>query len=209
MASNANTNAWNETAFVTITAAAGSDVEFCSLTESIDIDSGERPIETFPVLCGGRIFRLNPEGETTVSLKAYPTEAGTDTGTTGAGFYDLFFDSVTTATGLVSADNTLGTRKKFRVAILWTNSTSATSAVGVLGSPANAGMRWVGRNGYLTKVTPSFAAGETLSYDVTFVFPARQKTQTTANIKVESIDGVGTATLTALTSYTAVETSGF
>lgn len=206
----ARPESWNETAYVTITAQSGGDVDFCSVTETIDIDEGERPIDTVKTLCGGRIVRSTPQEDTTVTFKAYPVQAGTVSGTTGYGFYDLFYESVTTATGSVIVDNAKsGARSKYRVAILWTDDDTSNSASRAVVSPTYAGKRWTGRNGYITKVKPSYeSGGEPLSYDVTFVIPARQSDGSTANIQVESVDGVGTATMTALTSYTT-DTSGF
>lgn len=201
-------DSWTEIAYVTITEQAGTDVDFCSISESIDIDEGERPLETTYTLCGGKIVRLMPQEDTTVTLTAYPVEAGS-TGTVGKGFHDMFYDSVTESatTGEIVVDNTAGTRKKYRLAILWTDDTSSTSAVRQVASPANAALRWTARNGYVTQVVPSFEANGMLTYDVTFTFPSRLS-DGTANIQVESIDGVGTGTMATLSTYTN-DTNGF
>jgi len=200
---------WSEIAYVTITPMSGTDMNFCALTETIDIDEGERPIETTPTLCGGKIIRSLPQEDTTVTLKVYPVQAGTVSGSTGYGFYDLFYESVTTATGSVTVDNaTSGSRSKYRIAILWTDSSASTSAVRSITSPTNAAKRWTGRNGYITKITPSFESTGQLSYDVVFTIPAKQADGTGGNIQIESVDGVGTATMGTLTSYTTT-TDGF
>ena len=200
---------WNEIAYITITPQAGTDLDFCAMSESIDIDEGERGVETIKTLCGGRLIRSLPQEDTTITVKAYPVQAGTVTGSTGYGFYDLFYESVTTATGSVVVDNaTAGSRTKYRIAVLWTDDNTANTAPRAVVSPTYAALRWTGRNGYITKVVPSFSSEDKLSYDITMVIPAKQSGGTTGNIQIESVDGVGTATMTALTSYT-VDTDGF
>jgi len=205
----ARPESWSEIAYVTITELNGVDRDFCAMTETIDIDEGERPIETTHTMCGGKIVRTLPQEDTTVTMTVYPVQAGTVTGSTGYGFYDLFYDSVTTATGSVSVDNSRGTRKRYRIAVLWTDDNTSNSGVRAVSSPTYAAKRWTGRNGYITKITPSFEAGAgQLSYDVTFMIPARQADGSTANIQIESVDGVGSATMAALSSYTTT-TDGF
>ena len=202
---------WTEVAYVTITEQSGVDVDFCSISESVNIDEGERPVETNYTLCGGKIVRTMVQGDTTVTMKAYPTQAGTaGTGTVGKGFHDMFYDSVTESatTGQIEVINERTTRKKFRLAVLWTNDTSSNSAVRQVVSPTYAALRWTGRNGYITKVAPSFEANGQLAFDVTFLFPSNQSGGA-ANIQVESISGGGTtATMATLSSYTS-DTSGF
>ena len=199
---------WTEVAYVTITAQSASDVNFCSITESINIDEGERPVETNYTLCGDKIIRTMVQGDTTVTMKAYPTEAGS-TATVGHGFHDMFYDSVveSATTGAITVTNTKGTRKKFRLSVLWTNDSSSNSALRQVASPAYAALRWTGRNGYITKVAPSFEANGQLAFDVTFLIPSNQA-DGTANIQVESVDGSGTGTMATLSSYTT-DTSGF
>jgi hypothetical protein len=203
---------WTEVAYVTITAQSGTDVDFCSISESINIDEGERPVETNYTLCGGKIIRTMVQGDTTVTLKAYPTQAGTPgTATVGKGFHDMFYDSAVTdsvTTGQIEVNNTRGTRKKFRLSVLWTNDSSSNSALRQVVSPTYAALRWTGRNGYITKIAPSFEANGQLAFDVTFLFPSNQA-DGTCNIQVESISGEdATATMTTLSSYTS-DTSGF
>jgi hypothetical protein len=205
----ARAESFSEIAYVTITQQGGTDLDFCALTETIDIDEGERPLESTSTLCGGKIVRSLSQEDTTVTMKVYPVQAGTVSGSTGYGFYDLFYESVTTATGSVIVDNaSAGSRNKYRVAILWTDDSSSNTAPRQVVSPTYAAKRWTGRNGYLSKITPSFESTGQLSYDVVFTIPARQPDGTTANIQIESVDGVGTATMTALTSYTA-DNDGF
>ena len=210
---------WKEIAYVSITKQNASPYtyHFCALSESIDIDEGERGIETVKTLCGGRIVRSLPQEDTTITMKLYPQQAGVVPGGTtdsaARGIHDLFYESVSTSsatTGEIVVNNaSSGSRNKYRIAVLWTDLAIADGdATGEVDSPANAGLRWVGRNGYITKIAQTFSSDGQLAYDVTFVVPARQANGTTANIQVESVDGVATGTMTALVAYTA-DDSGF
>ena len=78
MAADPIEDAWMEEALVAISIIDGSDVQFAALTETIDFDVGEKDIEGIPLVNGGRVTKWNPEGDTTVTLEAYPLQAGTD-----------------------------------------------------------------------------------------------------------------------------------
>jgi hypothetical protein len=204
---------WSEIAYITLTdqATTPTDLNFCALSESIEIDEGERPLETNYTLCGGKIIRSMPQDDTTITVKAYPIEAGND-GAAGAeavgkGFWDMFYDSITTASGSVKVDNTTTTRKKYRCAVLWTSDTSSVNATRQIASPTYACLRWVGRNGYITKLAPSFEANGQLTVDMTMKIPSKQA-DGTANIQIDSLNGVDTATMVTLTSYVS-DTTGF
>jgi len=206
-------DSWSEIAYITLTDqdATPTDLNFCALSESINIDEGERPVETNYTLCGGKIIRTMPQDDTTITVKAYPIEAGNDGAAgaeaTGKGFWDMFYDSITTAAGSVKVENTSGTRKKYRIAVLWSSDTSSNNATRQIASPAYACLRWVGRNGYITKLAPSFEANGQLTVDMTMMIPSKQA-DGTANLHIESLNGVDTATLVTLTSYTG-DTAGF
>jgi len=190
-----NPDAWLETALVAISAQGGSNVQFASLTETIDIDTGEKQFDVITNVGGGRIAKWTPETETTITLEAYPLEAGTDTGTTGKGFFDLLHSADTSQP--VTISNTR-TRSKYRIAILWTTDTSATDATAAISSPYLA-LRFVAADGYFVSVKPSFTDG-ILKFTIVYKVPPFDKSGN-SNIKMESVDG--TATLSALASYTS------
>ena len=189
---------WSETALVAITAQAGSDVKFASITSTVDIDIGEKGFDAIATLAGGRLVKFTPQEPTTITLEAYPLEAGTDAGTDGIGFWDLMNTADATQPIQISADRT---RNKYRVAIMWTDSTAQTDAAGQIGSPTNSALRVVASDGYFTSVKPSYTDGE-LKFTVTFKVPPFDKSGT-ANVKIESVDGTATATLATLASYTS------
>jgi len=191
-------DSWSETALIAITAQGGSDVQFACSTETVDVDIGDKDFDSINTLCGGRLPKFNPQGPTTITFEAYPVEAGTATGTTGTGFFDLMNTTDAAQPLQISVDKA---RDKYRVAILWTNAISPTSATQVLTSAvlAEEGLRIVAADGYFTSVKPSFTDG-ILKFTVMFKVEAFDKANS-ANVKIESTDG--TADLPALTAYTS------
>jgi hypothetical protein len=193
---------WSETALVAISAQGGTNVPFACLTETIDIDIGDKDFEVINSLCGGRMVKFNPQDVTTVTLEAYPLEAGTmnltATTTSGTGFFDLMNTVDTTQPLTIPADRT---RTPYRLAIMWTDKTAETDATAAIIAPTNTALRFVGADGYFTSVKPSFTDGQ-LKFTVNYKVPAFDKTGS-ANIKMESVAGETTATMTALASYTS------
>ena len=120
-----NDGAWSETALVSIAAQAGTDVKFASITETVDIDIGDKDFDVIATLSGGRLVKFTPQEPTTITLEAYPIQAGTDTGTTGLGFFDLMHTQDASVPIRITNDRT---RSKYRVLVLWTNDATATTA---------------------------------------------------------------------------------
>ena len=52
---------WSETAYVAITKIGGSDVEFCTITETVDLDVGDKDFDVMNTLKGGRLVSLIPK----------------------------------------------------------------------------------------------------------------------------------------------------
>ena len=194
---------WSEVALVGISAQAGTDVKFHSITETVDIDIGDKDFDVIATLAGGRLVKFNPQEATTITLEAYPVDAATEgftTATTGAGFFDLMNTYDTAQPLVIAADRT---RNKHRIAIMWTDDTSITDATAqVIAGPAGKdAMRVVAADGYFTSVKPSFTDG-LLKFTITYKVPPFDK-DGSANIKIESVSGGTTFTMTALASYTS------
>ena len=187
-------DAWTETGYVAIAKQGGDDVEFRTLTETVDVDIGDKDFDAIATLAGGRLVKFTPQEPTTITFEAYPVEAGTDTGTTGKGFFDLMNTADNTQPLSISLDRS---RNKYRVVLLWTDDTTITSATSAVG-PNQTGLRIIAKNGYFTSVKPSFTDG-ILKFTVTFKCPPFDK-DGNANVTMESTDG--TATLDAVSSYT-------
>ena len=188
---------WSETAFVDIALQGGGEIEFRTITETVDIDIGDKDFDVIATIAGGRLVKFTPQEPTTITLEAYPTDAGTDTGTEGKGFFDLMntVDSSQPVTIPV-----VRTRTKYRMVILWTDSTSIT-ATGEVVTPTNSALRVIAADGFFTSVKPSFTDG-LLKFTVNFKVPPFNKSGT-ALVQIESISGSATATLTAVASYTS------
>lgn len=194
---------WSEEALVAISAQSGSDVKFHSETETIDIDIGDKDFDVIATLSGGRLVKFTPQEPTTITLEAYPVNAGTEgftTATTGAGFFDLMNTFDTAQPLVIAVDRS---RNPLRVAIMWTDDTSITDATAqvVAGPTGKDAMRIVAADGYVTSVKPSFT-DKLLKFTITYKVPPFDKSGS-ANVKIESVSGGTTATMTALASYTS------
>lgn len=206
----ADFGAWQETALITFspqvsTAASARNIQFAAITETIDIDQGEKNFDQVALLNGGRLVKIAPETETTVTLEAYPLYAGHDGGiitgsdTTGEAFFDLLHDE---DTGTDAVQISVSRRRtKYRLVMLWTDDQDATTATQQVVQPTNRALRFAAADGYITSVKPSFTDG-ILKFTVTYKVPPFD-TAGTANIAWSSVGtGTGTVTMTALGSYT-------
>lgn len=139
--------AWSEVALVTITryvAAGGTDYEFAAIVEKPDIDIGDKDVESIPTIGGGRITKNKPQEDTTITLELYPL--GNDPATS-TGLSQYHSGTIDATTPMLSAFSR--TRDLFRVAIMWTEDTTATSA-GSAVAVNKYGYRFVVAHAYLT-----------------------------------------------------------
>lgn len=190
---------WSEVAKIAIAAQSGTDVPFEAITETIDMDIGDKDFDVISTLSGGRLVKFTPQEPTTITLEAYPVQAGTAglaSATAGTGFFDLVNTLDNTQPIVVTADRT---RTKYRVAIMWTDASVDAEAQVV--APTNFALRVVASDGYFTSVKPSFTDG-IAKFTVTYKVPPFDSSGN-ANVKIESVGGASTATLTALASYTS------
>ena len=184
---------WDETALITIKASGSHSNAFniAAITETIDIDLGDKDGEGIASLSGGRLWKKIPEADTTITFEGYPVGIGDmDSSTPDGLMADFFYGTV--ATQPLTVSNTLLTRNVYTVYILWTNA-SATWATESVATPS-AALRYKFSNAYLVSCKPSFTDG-ILKATWKFKLAPRNKAGT-ANITVESTDG--TASLTTL-----------
>lgn len=201
---------YSEVALVSIAVrndTAPKDWRFETLIDTIDIDTGDKDFEAMPNLAGGRLVKFNPQSDTTLTIEAYPVEAGTDQDTSanlaGAGFWDLQNTGTATEPQEIPVDLT---RNKVRVAILFVEpnaNLASLTAHGVVAVGVKC-LRIVMADGYVTGAKPSFTDDE-LKWTITVKFPAFDRRGFTAsdghNILIQSSDG--TAQLAALSGYTS------
>jgi len=188
----AQPSAWSETCLISLCENSGSWVNFAGITETVDIDRGEKDIETVANVLGGRHIKKVPEADTTVTFEAYPVDIDTAGGT---GFSQFLNGTSDTSEPLNSTTSL--TRNLMAVAIMWTDDTTATSgSAGIVSG--NTGYRFSASGGHLTGCKPSFTDG-ILKFTVTMKFPAFD-VNATGNITEDSVDG--TAAMPALPAYT-------
>ena len=197
---------WSEVALIAIAASGGTEVAYQAITETVDIYIGDKDFDVINTLAGGRLIKFTPQEPTSITLEAYPVEAGTvglATAATGTGFFDLVTTVDNTATnGLIYPVDRQ--RTKYRIAIMWTDASNITAA-GQVVAPTNYALRVVAADGYFTSVKPSFTDG-LLKFTVTYKVPAFDKSGN-ACVAIMSVGGSATATMTALVSYTAGATA--
>ena len=171
------------------------EMAFEALTETVDIDLADKDIEAIATTSGGRLVKYTPQDITTVTIEAYPLEAGSVTGSTGYGFFDMMNTVDATQPVVVSIDHQ---RTRYRICVLWTNDTANTGAWKGVVSGKKA-LRFVGC-GFITGAKPSFTDG-VLKWTVTMKIPPFKKDYTKPNMKIESCDA--TATLAAVSTFSA------
>jgi len=188
---------WSETCRVAIAGQGEADVQFSAITETVDIGFGDKEFDAIATVRGARLVKFNPQEPTEITLEAYPLEAGTASGTTGKGFFDLI-NTVSTTTPF-RVDNDF-TREKYRIALLWCTDSNKVPGNQIT-SPAAMALRVIAADGYFTSVKPSFTDG-VLKFSVKYKVAPFDK-NASSNVRVESIDGSTTMTLATLATYTA------
>jgi hypothetical protein len=148
-------DAWMETCLISISKIGGSELAAQGLTETVDLDIADKDIESVPLVNGGRVTKWQPQGDSSITFEAYPVETGTDTGSVLKGWDDLM-NAVDSSVPLRILNTR--TRNKYRVVIMWTNDTAATTAVTATLANASA-LRIGGADGYFTSVKKSFTDG--------------------------------------------------
>jgi hypothetical protein len=203
---------WSERALVSLSMENGNTVHFTTITDTVDLDLGDKDFDTVSPVSGGRLIKFTPEGDSTVTLDLYPIAAGNDWGTDGeeaAGFYDLLhtrdkdYDPQDESEAVTFQEITTQlNRQRFRLTLLWTNDTSLSDATVELTSGDYAGLR-VSLCGYFTKVAPSFTDDE-FKVSVTMKIPPFKKNGD-SNIQISSTDKSSVTNLTALDSFTSTD----
>jgi hypothetical protein len=199
----ATNDAWMEVCLIAVSKIGGSDIQFAGLTETVDIDIGEKGIEGVPLVNGGRVTKFTAQGDSTMTFEMYPLQAGTDTGAVGHGVFDL----MNTVDGSVPI-RVIGDRNrdKYRVLVLWTNDPTPTTAQASTANTYSA-LRIGMADGYFTQVKPSFTDG-ILKFTVTYKVAAFDKAGA-GNIMVESCAGASAPdVLPAVAAYTTANKFG-
>ena len=191
-------DAWQRQALIEVTSDSTHIVRLHAMTETVDIDMGEREIDKIDLLNLGQFPKHGAIGITTITFEGYPQEAATETTSTGDGFFDIFA-SAPLATGSQPADIDMSnTLTRYRVSVLWTNDADCDDASDDVDS-GDKGLRFVIADCYCTSCKTSFTDG-VLKQTLTFKGVCFDKDAAT-NIKMESCDA--TAAMVTLGAYTA------
>jgi len=189
-------DAWQRQAQINIDDGTTSvDVE--AVTETCELDVGERSFDMLTLLNLGQIPKFGPIGITTLTLEVYPLQAGTAAAGTATGVWDIFASKpAVDASGEMDVDlsNTL---TRYRVAILLTNDDDATGAEEEIDS-GDLALRFVMADCFCVSCKSSFTDG---IFKQTLVMKGIAfRKDGTSNIKMESC--TASDTLTALGTYT-------
>ncbi|MFA5132759.1 MAG: hypothetical protein WC444_05560 [Candidatus Paceibacterota bacterium] len=158
-------DAWTETCLIGLAKKDSTDTQVNGVTETVDIDLGDKDAEWTPLLNGGRVVNYTPMADTSVTLECYCVGAKQADGATQLGFFNAMMGNST-----VQSDRV---HDKYRLTILWTDDTSITTAGAAITTTATA-LRFVAAEGHVTSIKPSMTDGR-LKFTVTMKFPAFDK----------------------------------
>lgn len=195
MASNFDTLSDNTKKLITFTKKGGSDVDYQVLIETVDQSGGARDFDQIATMGAGRLKNHRPQEAFEITFEGYAVEVGTDSGTTGKGFYDLMYTADTSQPLSISLDHT---REEWRVAVMATDNFSQTSAADVTTTGDKAD-RWVFENGHFTNVVFT-DTDKLIKFTITYKVTPFDK-DSSSNITFESTDGTATKILPALSAY--------
>jgi len=175
-------DAWTEEALINLNDGK-TDMAIHAITETIDIEMGDKPMESIATLGAGRIKKFSPQEDATITFEGYPIGIGDIESTTPVGLVAFFHGGTDTVAPFTATSST--TRKTFTVTVMWTDST-ATSATESIASTKYA-LRYNFANCDMISCKPSFTDG---ILKATWVFKCPPFTKAgVGNITVESTDG--------------------
>ncbi|KKL90495.1 hypothetical protein LCGC14_1904150 [marine sediment metagenome] len=178
-------------------------VQLQAITSSVNIEGGERDIDTIPLFNLGQVVKHGPAGMVTVTFEGYCLAAGTASTGDADGVWDIYAeyplkdtsDPITTA--LLLAE-----RNRARVSILWSNDSGGTTGTSAVTSGNTyAGIRFMIADCFCTAHTMDFTDG-ILKFTLTFKGPAIDKAAV-GNVKWESVLLATVAALSAPSTYVA------
>lgn len=192
-------DAWQRQALIEVTSDSTHIVRLHAMTETVDIDMGERGLDIINLINLGQLPKHAPIGLTTVTIEGYPQEVATETTSTGDGFWDLFASAPISGTQPADEDMT-NTLTRYRVSVLWTEDTGADDASDATATSKKAA-RFVMADCFCTSCKTSFTDG-VLKQTLVFKGVCFDKAAAT-NIKMESNDSTASGGIPALGAYTA------
>ena len=191
---------WSETALVNVyDMTNATNMDIAAITETIDIDMGDKDGEAISTVKGGRLWKKTPQADTSITFEGYPISIGSSTDVTPDGLIQFFHHSGSDHVEPLSVTSSL-TRAGFGVTIMWTDDTTCTTARGAVVEAANA-LRYDFQNCYFVSCKASYT-DKVLKATWIFKCPAFNSAGT-ANLTTNSCDetaampGTGFATITS------------
>ncbi|KKM65134.1 hypothetical protein LCGC14_1494340 [marine sediment metagenome] len=187
---------WSETALISISKASNFEAEFYSITDTMDINFGEKGFDVMANLKGGRLVKFNPQDPTEITLELFPVEAASSLAAAGAakGVFDLLWGGINSDTTQPISISSNRNREKLRLTLLWTDDTTVTTAAAAI-NLNQSGMRIIAKNAYCISANPSYT-DKVFKVTATFRIPPFDK-DGNANIETQSVDGSSTMTMAA------------
>jgi len=187
-------DAWQELCLIGIIPSDGAMTAFAALTEDITaMDWGEKDIEGAPLVGGGRVVKITPMTDESVTLKMWPVSALL----TGTGVSQLMHQQTADdSTDPIEVLNT-NTRRKFGLIFLWAKTLPATAQT--LPTANIAAYRIMVVNAYCTSYKPSFD-DKNLSAEITFKWTPFNKSGTANKIEESTISTQLQAAITTATT---------
>ncbi len=174
---------------LTITPQGGSDIEAVGWTQGLRITMGGKDVTQEVLNNGGRIAVFNPSEPTEITFKEF---------TVGVADPDGLFGLFAKGDASSQSGSLDESRKKCRLAIMWTTDTTATSGAGSTAVGAES-FRLVFKNAYLTSDELNFDEN-VLTSELTFKVIPFDKSGT-SQIDYEKQNTGDASGLTALGSY--------
>ena len=181
---------WDEVALVSIYRKGDTttgELNFGSITETIEINEGDYPGESISNVAGGRIWHQMPQEDGEITLELYPLEMATNTANAGlfqqwhgvSGNPPAAYDT----TEPLDSDTVWGlgqnrVRDSFRVSILWTNDPAGVTNAAAATAAATDALRFYATDCRIISHKTSFT-DKVVKVTVTFKYPAFDKAGTT------------------------------
>lgn len=178
------TKTWYENAYVSVAQVAGSEVQMCTKTTTLEISGGNRDVEGISTFCG-EVTRVTDQEDIEISFDGIPVSNAD---------FDWIFHGVNATTTAI----TTSTAVQERVTFLWTDQTGITAATQAILTASEA-YRRIYAGAYCTTLEYSMDAGEHLVATLGFKL-APLDADGNLNYKMECCDT--TSALAAVGAYT-------
>jgi len=200
---------WDEVALVSVHRKGDTttgELNFATITETIEINEGDYPWESIPNAAGGRIGHQMPQEDGEITLEIYPLEMATNVanaglfqqwhGVSGAppAAYDTL-EPLASDTSWLAGQNRV--RDLFRVSILWTNDPASVANAAAATAITTDSLRFYATDCRIVSHKTSWT-DKMVKTTVTFKYPAFSKDGATRIGVWESADQTA---LVALGAY--------